>query len=72
MMNETLDLIQKFANERHLLYRLAAHQHLTPEQQKRLSELDMRLPMLWDEHRREVASARWHIQEPAPEKQRAA
>jgi hypothetical protein len=31
-MNDTLELIHQLANERHLLYRLAAKQHLTTNQ----------------------------------------
>lgn len=57
-MDETVDLIQKFANERHNLYRLAAKGHLLPDQQYRLRELNDRLPLLWDQYRREYASRR--------------
>ena len=56
-MYETLPLIQKLANERFELYLLAGKQHLSPAQQQQLEMLNARLPMLWDEHRREVAAA---------------
>jgi hypothetical protein len=57
-MNETLDLIQYLANERHNLYRLAARQHLTDEQLSRIHEIEGRLSVLWDQHRRELAATR--------------
>jgi hypothetical protein len=56
VMDETLDLIQKYANERHMLYRLAGKQYLTGEQRSRLEELNNKLPVLWDSYRREYAS----------------
>lgn len=55
-MNETLDTIQRISNERQMLYRLAGKQHLTPEQSQRLDEINAKLPLLWDAHRREIAS----------------
>jgi hypothetical protein len=55
-MNETMNLIQRYATERHNLYRLAAKKHLTPDEQSRLHELDGELPVLWDRYRRELAS----------------
>lgn len=55
-MNDSLDLIQRYANERHDLYRLAAKKHLTPEEMSRLHELNSQLPVLWDQYRRELAS----------------
>ena len=55
-MNETLDQIQKLANEMHYLYSVAGKQHLTPDQEQRLGEITGRLPTLWDLHRRELAS----------------
>lgn len=55
-MNDTLDLIQRYATERHDLYRLAAKRHLTSDEMSRLHELNGQLPVLWDQHRREVAS----------------
>jgi hypothetical protein len=58
MEEDTLELIQKVANERQLLYRLAGKQHLTLEQQSRLDEITNKLPVLWDEYRRELAASR--------------
>ena len=58
MEEDTLELIQKVANERHMLYRLAGKQHLTLEQQNRLDEITNRLPILWDQYRRELAASR--------------
>lgn len=58
-MDEALNQIQQLANERLNLYLLAGHQHLTPEQAHRLGELNARLPILWDQHRREYASRKW-------------
>jgi hypothetical protein len=55
-MNETLDQIQKLANEMHYLYSVAGKQHLTPDQEQRLNEITGRLPTLWDLHRRELAA----------------
>lgn len=55
-MNETLELIQQYANERHSLYRLAAKKHLSDAEYSRLQELDSQLPVLWDRYRRELAS----------------
>jgi hypothetical protein len=55
-MNETLDLIQEYANERHSLYRLAAKKHLSDVESSRLQELDSQLPVLWDRYWRELAS----------------
>lgn len=59
-----LDTIQHLANERHMLYRLAGKQHLTPAQKQRLDEITAQLPVLWDLHRREVAGT--HRLAPAP------
>jgi hypothetical protein len=58
-MNETFEMIQKLANERFALYLLAGKQHLNPLEQGRLEEINNRLPMLWDQHRREIAGKRW-------------
>ncbi len=72
-MNETLDYIQKLANERIELWRLAGKQHLTPDQAARVDEITGRLPDLWDQYRRELAADRWA--KPAPrtfERSRAA
>lgn len=54
-MNDTLQLIQKYATERFNLYVLAGHQQLTPNEKQRLDELTAQLPMLWHQHRSEVA-----------------
>ncbi len=56
-MNETLNLIQSLATERHNLYRLAARTHLSSDQTERLQEIDARLPVLWDAYHRELASS---------------
>jgi hypothetical protein len=55
-MNETLDLIQYLANERHNLYRLAGKQRLTEAQLSRVHEIEGRLAGLWDQYRRELAA----------------
>lgn len=55
-MDETMNLINQYANERHLLYRLAAKEQLTPPQLERLQKLDADLATLWDNYRRERAS----------------
>jgi hypothetical protein len=55
MYEETMNQIHQFANERHMLYRLAGKQSLTAEQTRRLRELNDQLPMLWDRYRREYA-----------------
>lgn len=56
MQQSTLDLIQKLSNERQELYRLASQHRLTPEQRERLQEINRKLPILWDRHRRELAA----------------
>ena len=58
-MYETLPLIQKLATERFELYRLAGKQSLTPAEQQRLDEINARLPVLWHQHRVEVAANHW-------------
>jgi hypothetical protein len=60
-MSETLDLIQKYSDERLNLYYLAGRQHLTPDQEYRLNELSGKLPTLWDQHRRELAADRRYV-----------
>ena len=57
MEEDTLDLIQKVANERLMLYRLAGKQYLSPEQQNRMDEITNRLPLLWDQYRCELAAS---------------
>lgn len=54
-MDETMTLINQVANERHMLYRLAAKEHLSPIQKERLQKLDSDLVTLWDNYRRERA-----------------
>ncbi|MDQ7028671.1 MAG: hypothetical protein Q9O62_02265 [Ardenticatenia bacterium] len=57
MLNKsTLDMIQELANERFQLYQLASRHQLTPEQRKRLEEINRELPILWDRYRRELVS----------------
>lgn len=56
MENETFYTLTKMAEERFNLYRLAGHQHLAPDQLARLTEIDNRLPILWDQYRREIAT----------------
>lgn len=55
-MSDTFDEITRFANERHMLYRAAGHQQLTPSQKERLNRIDSQLPVLWDQYRRELAT----------------
>lgn len=57
VMDETLHQIQQAATQRHMLFRLAGKQHLTPEQQQRMQDIGNRLPVLWDQYRRELASS---------------
>ncbi len=71
-MDETLELIQKLSNERHMLYRLAGKQHLDANQQTRLGELTFQLPMLWDRYRRELAASREWSRKASPVEQRRA
>lgn len=54
---DTLAQIHHVANERLNLYRLAGKQHLTQQQMNRIQEITAQLPILWDQHRREVASS---------------
>ncbi len=58
MMDETMELIQKLSDERSVLYRLASHSRLSPDQESRLNEISGRLPVLWDSYRRELAADR--------------
>ncbi|GEM_PF-6041847 len=52
----TLEAIQKLSNERFHLYQIAARHQLTPEQRKRLEEINRELPILWDRYRRELVA----------------
>jgi hypothetical protein len=70
-MDETLDLIQRLANERHDLYRLAGKQHLTVEEQARMEDISSSLPVLWDRYRREIAASHY-VSARAPEHRQAA
>ncbi len=56
MENTTFYTLTKLAEERFNLYRLAGHQHLSPEQSARITEIGNRLPILWDQYRREIAT----------------
>lgn len=64
-MNDTLELIQSLSDERYTLYRQAGRGGLLPDQEQRLSEINGRLPLLWDEYRRELAADR-RPPKPAP------
>ena len=55
-MNETLELIQSLSDERYTLYRQAGKGGLRPDQEQRLNEINGRLPVLWDEYRRDLAA----------------
>jgi hypothetical protein len=57
MHDETFEQITQLSNERFNLYRLAGREHLTADQQGRINTLTDRLAVLWDQHRRELASA---------------
>ena len=54
----TLPMIDKLADERLRLYEQASEHALTPEQRQRISEISDRLPVLWDQYRRELAAQR--------------
>lgn len=56
-MNETFNRINQLSDERFNLYRLAAKQHLTAAQHERITQITSQLEVLWDQYRREVASA---------------
>ncbi len=55
-MDDTFSLILKLSDERQQLYFLAGKQSLTDAQHQRLDELNGKLPVLWDTHRRELAA----------------
>ena len=55
-MSDTFALILKLSDERQQLYFSAGKQQLTPDQHRRLDELNGKLPGLWDAYRRELAS----------------
>jgi hypothetical protein len=56
MHDETFELITQLSSERFNLYRLAGHEHLSQEQMARIQTLSDKLAVLWDQHRRELAS----------------
>ncbi len=56
-MNETFNLINLLSDERFGLYRLASKQHLAGAQHDRITQITNQLEVLWDQYRREVASA---------------
>jgi hypothetical protein len=56
-MSETFNLINQLSGERFDLYRLASKRHLTGAQLERITHLTNQLEVLWDQYRREVASA---------------
>ncbi len=58
-MNATMDRIHQLATERLGLYHQASHGGLTHEQRERLGWIDIQLPMLWDQYRRELAAYQW-------------
>ena len=57
-MNETMQQIQKMANERQYLWRLAGQREISPEQRQRIGEITTRLDILWDQYRREYAASK--------------
>lgn len=56
-MGETFSQINQLSEERFGLYRLAGKQHLSAEQLERITQITNQLEVLWDQYRREVASA---------------
>lgn len=65
MYTETLDQINRLANERLSLYRLVGKERLTSEQVNRIQQITNELPILWDRHRRELAAERYSARKPA-------
>ncbi len=57
-MDNTMQVIHKLANERHVLYRQAGRNKLNSTEQQRLQEINNQLPILWDRYRREYAARR--------------
>ncbi len=55
-MSDTFSQILKLSDERQQLYFLAGKQSLTAAQHQRLDELNGKLLVLWDIHRRELAA----------------
>ncbi len=56
---DTWEELNRLSNERFNLYLQAGHGHLTPDQQTRLDWINARLPVLWDQHRRELAAQKY-------------
>jgi len=55
-MSDTFDLILRLSNERQELYRMAAQEQLSFDQRKSLEDLNARIPLAWDQYRRELAT----------------
>jgi hypothetical protein len=64
-MNATMERIHQLAAERLSLYYHASHGGLNPDQRERLGAIDIQLPMLWDQYRRELAAYTWANVRPA-------
>ncbi|MDX1992495.1 MAG: hypothetical protein SF029_08900 [bacterium] len=60
-MDETMQQIHQLANERGMLYRLAGKGGLTTAQRQRMEELNAKLPVIWDQYRRELASGKRYV-----------
>ena len=55
-MSDTFQLLNRLTTERQELYFQAGKQALTIDQRQRLDELNAKIPILWDDYRRELAS----------------
>ena len=55
-MDDTLERIQKTANERQYLWRKAAQGGLSPNETQRVLVITEELANLWDSYRRELAT----------------
>ncbi len=62
-MDEIMQQIHQIASERQGLYRKASKGPLSPDQKRRIDEINAQLPLLWDRHRRDLA-ARVHANKP--------
>ncbi len=58
-MDETMNLINRLANERLKLYIQAGRQQLNQPQKERVAQITNELAILWDRHRRELADLTW-------------
>ena len=56
-MDTTFQQILQLSNERFQLYLAAGHQPLMPDQHARLDTINAKLPVLWDQYRRELAAS---------------